>query len=126
MADSGAGPTPRLAALEAARREAALVVRDLERELEAIAESTLAGPDDEHDAEGSTVGYERARVLGLLASARTALARLDGAISRCRTGQEETCARCGAPIGAERLDALPGTERCARCARLVLGTRRLQ
>lgn len=118
-----AAPTPaaaeHLAALEAARREAAAVADDLSRELAAIAGSTAASPDDEHDPEGSTIGHERARVRGLLAAAHETLARLDRAIGRAREGRAAFCERCGAAIDSERLRALPGTPRCAPCARLA-------
>lgn len=111
--------TGRAPDLEAARRHALAVAVDLEKELAAIAESTEASPDDEHDAEGSTVGYERARVRGLLQSARGRLAELDRAIARSREGLAARCEHCGAPIDPERLAALPGTGRCAACARLA-------
>ena len=43
------------------RTVAVIVITDLEDDLAAIAESTGKGPDDEHDPEGSTVGFERAQ-----------------------------------------------------------------
>lgn len=115
-----------LRSFDAARQEAAVVVADLERELEAIARSTDANVDDEHDAEGSTVGYERARVGALLAAARQRLARLDRALARARRGETVRCERCGCPIAAERLEALPGTARCVRCSCLAAADVRLQ
>lgn len=97
--------------------QARAVVADLESELSAIAESTAAGPDDEHDAEGSTVGYERARVNALLAAARRRLAELEGvAQAPPDRGGGRRCVQCGQPIPAERLAALPTTSRCVRCA----------
>ncbi len=104
--------------LAAARVDAARVVEDLEQELAAIGESTDAGPDDEHDAEGSTVGFERARVTALLSVARAALARLDAALVRVREGSYGRCSACGGEIPFERLQALPGVAVCARCAAL--------
>jgi DnaK suppressor protein len=90
------------------------VVADLESELEGIAASTAEGPDDEHDAEGSTVGYERARVNALLAAARRRLAELESVPAGA--GGRRHCVGCGQPILAERLAALPATSRCVRCA----------
>ena len=104
------------AALAADRRAAVARVADLERELAAIAESTAAGPDDEHDAEGSTVGYERARVGSLLAEARRHLSAVDDAMARVASGRFGRCERCGGAIGSERLRALPAATRCVRCA----------
>jgi RNA polymerase-binding transcription factor DksA len=104
------------AARAADRRAAAARVADLERELAAIAESTAAGPDDEHDAEGSTVGYERARVGSLLTAARRHLSAVDDALARAASGCFGRCVRCGAAIGQERLRALPAAARCVHCA----------
>lgn len=107
--------------LEAARRAAVRVADDLAGELAAIAESTQANPDDEHDAEGATVGYERARVTALLASTRATIDRLDRAIVRAGQGGGSACEVCGRDIEQERLDALPGTTRCTTCARVAGG-----
>jgi DnaK suppressor protein len=103
--------------LVTARADAARVVDDLRRELEAIGESTRAPPDDEHDAEGSTVGYERARVAALLHVAEATLARLDRAIERRHDAWDGRCTGCGEEIDAERVLALPGVDRCTACAR---------
>lgn len=102
--------------LDTARANASRVVDDLRAELDAIGESTSAGPDDEHDAEGSTVGYERARVSALLSAAEAALGRLDEAVDRRRAGAYGRCAECNEQIAPERLGALPGATRCTRCA----------
>ncbi|HET9092812.1 MAG TPA: TraR/DksA C4-type zinc finger protein [Acidimicrobiales bacterium] len=103
------------AALERARAEAARLVGDLEHELAAIAESTAESPDDEHDAEGSTVGFERARVQGLLERARRSAADIEAAIQRAESGRYGLCVSCGRPIAAERLEVLPAAARCVDC-----------
>lgn len=95
---------------------ARLRVADLAREQAALEASTAEGPDDEHDAEGSTVGYERARVSALLARSRAAVAALEAASARVDDGSYGRCAGCGAPVGDERLAALPSTTRCVACA----------
>lgn len=92
------------------------LIADLEADLAAIAETTAQSPDDEHDPEGATVGFERARVGALLDRARRTFAEIEGALLRCDEDGYEICERCGAPIGAERLDALPTTSRCINCA----------
>ena len=89
---------------------------DLRRELTAIAESTALVPDDEHDAEGSTIGYERARVATLLAGTERRIAELVIAAERVRAGTYRSCEGCGNDIGDERLEALPATRLCALCA----------
>jgi DnaK suppressor protein len=91
-------------------------VADLKRELAAIEESTAAVPDDEHDAEGSTVGYERARVGALLVRARGHLDELAAAVDRVTAGSYGRCERCQAEIPSERLVALPSARTCVTCA----------
>ncbi|WP_375489453.1 TraR/DksA family transcriptional regulator [uncultured Jatrophihabitans sp.] len=53
------------------------------------------------------------RALGRLAAIDTALTRDDAVDGVDAAG----CAVCGRPIGAERLAALPATDRCIDCAR---------
>lgn len=108
-------PDP-LETLEHARAAASELVEDLRAELVAIGESTEASPDDEHDAEGSTVGYERARVTSLLEQAQRRLAEIETAWGRLQAGVYGTCESCGAEISDERLAALPTAVRCSRCA----------
>ncbi len=113
--------TPRADALLRARAEATELIADLGVELLAIAESTEANPDDEHDAEGSTVGFERARVGSLLERARRSAARIEEAIARLDAGDYGRCVTCGAVIPDERLDALPHATSCFACAAAARG-----
>ena len=78
--------------------------------------AALSPPDDEHDPEGSTVGFERALVLDLLGQADADLAALDAAMERLDAGAYGACEGCGGPIGAERLAAHPTTTQCVACA----------
>jgi DnaK suppressor protein len=105
------------AALDSLRGRAEARVADLKSELAAIAETTAEVPDDEHDAEGSTVGYERARAQALLVRAERALTDLVAAGERLALGTYRRCERCGQDIPDERLDALPTTRTCVTCAR---------
>jgi RNA polymerase-binding transcription factor DksA len=99
------------------RAEMLELVASLTRRLDGIIEaSAWTTNDDEHDPEGVTVAFERAQVAGLLAQAREELAALDRAAVRIGAGTYGRCERCGQPIGAERLDALPATSTCIRCA----------
>jgi RNA polymerase-binding transcription factor len=106
------------AARLAARRDETLdLVAALRRRLDGIIESSeYTSNDDEHDPEGVTVAFERAQVAGLLDQARTELQALDAAADRLAAGTYGTCERCGTPIAPERLDALPATTTCIRCA----------
>jgi DnaK suppressor protein len=44
------------------------------------------------------------------------LAMVEGALERIEAGTYGTCEECGEPIPAERLDAIPFTPYCVRCA----------
>ena len=108
--------------LRAGLSRACCLRADLERELAEIADSTSQVPDDEHDAEGSTLGYERARASALLAATRREIDDLTDALARA-TGDDPSgsggygrCLRCGAPIGPDRLAALPAATTCITCA----------
>ncbi|MEO5680782.1 MAG: TraR/DksA C4-type zinc finger protein [Acidimicrobiales bacterium] len=107
------------AARALAEEQAALrqLVSDLRTELEGIMAAQDANPpDDEHDVEGSSVGYERARVTALLARAEGQLHEADAAAARQAAGAYGRCDGCGGPIGDDRLVALPMTRRCVTCA----------
>lgn len=93
------------------------LVEDLRAELSGIlVEQEAKPPDDEHDVEGSSVGYERARVTALLAGAERRLHDLEGVGERLADGSYGICQACGGPIGDERMAALPASTRCISCA----------
>lgn len=100
---------------ELARARSALT--DLEPEHAALADPENVALDDEHDSEGSTVGFERARVAGLLYRAQRRVVDLEAASRRMEEGSYGYCRSCGTEIGTERLAALPTTQLCIRCAR---------
>lgn len=102
--------------LAKALRRARARQQDVAEELQAIAESTAGGPDDEHDAEGSTIGYERARVAALLQQASRGVAELEAALARSEEGRYGLCEGCGRAIEEERLAALPTVKLCVSCA----------
>ncbi|MEY2568689.1 MAG: DnaK suppressor protein [Actinomycetota bacterium] len=92
-------------------------VDDLTAEFNEVVRSVeTESPDDEHDPDGSTTGFERQRVAALLDHVRRRLAELDDAIERIEVGTYGACARCGRPIAPERLEALPTTTTCVDCA----------
>jgi DnaK suppressor protein len=104
-------------ALWAERRAAQARLADLEAELaEIVTVAEASPPDDEHDVEGASVGYERARVIALLEQARRRIDDLDRADGDRARGSYGRCESCGQPVGAERLAALPTTRRCVDCA----------
>ena len=78
--------------------------------------AALSPPDDEHDPEGSTVGFERALVIDLLSQAEADVAALDLALERLDAGAYGRCEACSRAIPAERLAANPTTRHCVACA----------
>ena len=72
--------------------------------------------DDEHDPEGATIAYERARTTALVDQAHAHLAAIDAAVERLDAGTYGCCVRCERPISAERLDARPVATTCIACA----------
>jgi DnaK suppressor protein len=107
-------PAARLAAERAATAER---VAALAAQVDALAEQqALTTHDDEHDPEGVTIGFQRAQLLGLLEGARRDLEAVERAAQRLAEGTYGRCLRCGEPIPAERLEALPAAETCLACA----------
>ena len=78
--------------------------------------AALSPPDDEHDPEGSTVGFERALVIDLLTQAEADVVALDVALGDLDAGVYGSCDACGRPIPGERLAAHPTARHCVACA----------
>ena len=81
-----------------------------------VSSAELSPPDDEHDPDGATSGFERAQVAALLESARDELAELERASERLRDDSFGLCEVCGGPIAFARLEARPNVRTCVLCA----------
>jgi DnaK suppressor protein len=104
-----------LLANERARTEAGIA--SLEHELRSVVDSAdTANIDDEHDPEGATIAFERARIQALIDHGRRHLDEVDAAGARVAGGEDARCRVCGVVIPAERLAALPATDVCVDCA----------
>jgi DnaK suppressor protein len=102
---------------EAEQSAIAVLLSDLEAELTAIVSGAVTDlPDDEHDVEGPSIGFERARVTALLASTEARRELIDHALVDARAGIGAACRVCSTPIPAERLAALPGVNTCIDCS----------
>lgn len=75
--------------------------------------------DDEHDPEGPTLSSEWSRLHALRSDAAHDITAVDAALERLHRGTYGVCARCGEPIGVDRLRARPTAELCIRCAMAV-------
>jgi RNA polymerase-binding transcription factor DksA len=87
------------------------------REFDAVVEAAdTTPPDDEHDPDGATVGFERAQLQALIDTARQRRRDLDVALERVERDEYGRCERCGETIAPERLVAVPATTLCVTCA----------
>jgi RNA polymerase-binding protein DksA len=99
------------------RDDAVAEIETLEQSLLSLFEaSRSSNADDEHDPEGTTIGYERAQLTAVRDAARRRLADLDDALRRLDDGTYGICAECGKPIPGERLEARPSARTCVGCA----------
>ena len=88
----------------------------LQRDHRAVVDASRdSNADDEHDPEGATIAFERAQVDALARDAVDRLASIDAALSRLDAGTYGTCAVCGKPIAAGRLEARPTATTCVGC-----------
>jgi len=62
---------------------------------------------------------ERGRVMATTRSLRANLREVERAIVKIDEGSDGRCDRCGGPIGAERLEAIPWAVLCIECKRAV-------
>ena len=81
-----------------------------------VAASLDTHADDAHDPEGATIAFERSQIGALVRQVRHHLAEVEAALGRVDAGSYGVCERCGSPIGAARLDALPAARLCISCA----------
>lgn len=81
-----------------------------------VAASESVNTDDEHDPEGATIAFERAQAAALRDHAMRRRSSVEQALADLDAGTYGVCTVCGGPIGDERLDALPDTDRCVTCA----------
>lgn len=89
--------------------------------VDAASEATA---DDEHDPEGSTLAFERGQLVAQIERSTERLSEIEAALTRLDTGAYGVCESCGDQIAPARLDALPATRLCIRCASARTSRRR--
>src|SRR5947209_17580358 len=110
-------PTEVRAELVADRAATLRRIEALTGDVDAVIEAASdVATDDEHDPEGATIAFERARVGALLEQAHVHLNDIDDALRRIGQGSYGVCEICREPIGAERLAARPVARTCITCA----------
>jgi DnaK suppressor protein len=75
----------------------------------------LAFVDDAGFADRSHSTEERSRLISVVRALRSNLLDVQRALDKIDAGTYGTCERCGRPIGAERLEALPWAALCIDC-----------
>lgn len=99
-----------------ARLEARKLER-LARAREVHADITRASGPLEKDFAEQAVQMENDAVLaGLGVTTAAEIAQINRALQRLEDGTYGACAVCGQPIDERRLEALPHSDRCIRCA----------
>jgi RNA polymerase-binding protein DksA len=72
---------------------------------------------DNHLGDLATATFDREMASSLEENSTHVLGEIDGALERIEAGTYGICARCGNPIGEERLGALPWATLCIDCKR---------
>lgn len=88
--------------------EAQAELRRLEKKLEREVDYGLG--------EGDPNIYEREMNLALRRGAEAKVRSIQEALLRLKEGKYGLCSRCGREIEPERLEIIPNTDRCTRCA----------
>lgn len=97
-----------------------------ERLLEEIAEYELEGQETlsdvsgennyrDHMADQGSATFARELDATLEERARESLTQIERALERIEQGTYGICSRCGAPIAAARLEAMPAADLCISC-----------
>ena len=72
---------------------------------------------DNHPGDVATATFDREMASTLEENSTHVLVEIDAALERIENGTFGNCARCGNPIGNERLEALPWATLCIECKR---------
>jgi DnaK suppressor protein len=101
----------------AAEREHVLAqLAALQADFASIVEASRhSNADDEHDAEGATIAFERSQVDAHIRQANRHLASVDAALARVAEGTYGVCVVCRRPIPTGRLEARPTATTCVGC-----------
>ena len=99
---------------------------DLERQLDELQGASFQGSQsdltgevglDEDFADAGTATFDRERDLSIRNNIRDLIDQINRALARIADGGYGTCERCGNPIDASRLKALPHASLCLDCKR---------
>lgn len=74
-----------------------------------------------HMADLGTENYDQEFTLGLIENEQDTLELVNEALDRMERGTFGKCVECGEPISKPRLQAIPYTRHCIKCARKLEG-----
>jgi DnaK suppressor protein len=99
----------------------AALVAERARLVEEVGETIIAPSQMTYGSQAAAASqvFEQQRDLALRDRALAQLALVDAAVARLDNGTYGTCVRCGKPIPAARLEALPWAAFCIDCQRIV-------
>ena len=99
----------------------ATLLAERDRLLAEIGEAIVAPGQMTYGSQAAAASqvFEQQRDLALRDRADGQLALVEEALARLEAGTFGTCVRCGGPVGADRLEALPWAARCIECQRLA-------
>ena len=92
---------------------------DLQRELAQLTAPPKAGTNlsfGKRIGDGTTEAVERLNATAMARSIAASVADIDRALQKIGDGSYGSCDRCGNAIPAERLEAVPHSVLCVRCA----------
>jgi RNA polymerase-binding transcription factor DksA len=69
-----------------------------------------------HQADDATMVYDQTVNVSNIKGAKNRLREIEEALTRCQTGTYGICQNCGDEIDIARLEAIPYTPLCLRCA----------
>ena len=104
--------------LDAIRR---VLLQERARLVEEIGEAIVAPGQMTYGSQAAAASqvFAQQRDLALRDRADGQLVLVEEALARLEAGTFGTCVRCGGPVGADRLEALPWAARCIDCQRLA-------
>lgn len=133
QSSAGPKPKPRARAVKFDKKQLAEIRRQLESErgnllaqLEELTADSFDGTQsdmtgevglDDDFADAGSATFERERDLSIQNNVRDLIDQMNRAIQRIEDGNYGTCERCGNPIEAARLKALPHALLCMDCKR---------
>ena len=74
--------------------------------------------NDSHMGDSASETLDREMEFSIGDNAEHLLESIDAALARIDAGTYGNCERCGGPIAADRLEALPWATKCIECKRL--------